>query len=301
MGSLTSYVEKSSKWVFQIGLGSLFIGMVILFLFHNNDLGQLFGSLFLNLGMTIIVVNVFISDINVKVFSKSMGEHFRSILGIENVNSKLLPEIMNLTRGGGYVVLSSIEDDQFYYEKDKNKKLNMGIIETVSTKIVAKEDNVHYFFKRTADNGGRSIEILKLAINGKEISASDPDEFTIRRCPDYNYYIFERPLMKGKEYDISFQLKVPETMSDLNYMGEDSLSEDWVMSFFIQLTNKCTLNLHFPEGFPIENYKFRARRQDLSKLTYLPIAISKAKLKVSVSQENLDAGDRIWFFYEKKS
>lgn len=302
MDTYLKNIKNLSKYILIIGLCISFLGILILSWFFNTEVGKLIGSTFLNLGLTILVVDVLISKLNTDIFMDSLDKQFRFILGIENKKSKLLPDIMNLLRGGGYKILSSFEENNFYYEEDRTKKNNMGIIEKVKVKLIAEKENVHYFFKRGTPVGNvNDIEILKLTINGDEISPTDKEEFTIKVCPDFNYFIFEKGLEKGKEYNIYFELKFPKTMSDLNYNDKNENKKDWLSIFNNQLTNKCEFIINFPKDFPINDYKFRARRQDISKLSYEPIKIKKkGKLGKSIFQENLDVGDKIWFFYEKK-
>lgn len=279
--------------IFAIILFSL--GIIGSFLYSKNQFLLIVFSSFIQIGITLVIVDFVIKGVGNKLLQEQIMEGFRKILGIENPDNKLLPELIGLLRPHPYHVLSmNSKYNLFYSQNTKNKDINMDILEESSITVQAKEDNVQYHFYR----GSTTSEINKF--NLKEIwldgAVLDPEKDLIK---SYNEdqssidYILKYKFKRGKTYTIKMIYYHPSCMSDLN---NQQIKEDYFQCKFIELTNKSKNTFVFP--FELKDYIFMARRIDACQREHL-IKFKKNNKTISIEEENLNNGEFLKLIYKK--
>ena len=283
------------KWVLIIAIVLISLGTVSLFVYPDNTFLTIIATAFIQLGITLFVVDLVIKSIGSRLLQRQVMIGFRKILGIENPNSKLFPELISLMRPHPYHVLSiDVENRMVYDINPKRNSFNMGIIEKTIVVVQAKEENVNYHFYRGSDDAELSrFKLKKIELDGESL---DPQkDLIITENPDTEVkeYLVKYKLKKDQTYKFELVYEHPPCMSDLN---NNEVKEDYFMHRFIELTNKAKLRFIFP--FDVEDYIFMARRIDASHREEL-IKFKKGKKDILLEQENLDNGVVIKLGYKK--
>ncbi len=288
--------EAYLKFVMVIAI-ILFVVGIILLTFFQDGITYVIASAFIQLGITLFVVDLFISNFTSKIFQKEIIKNFREVLGITNPKNKLFPELIRLMRPHPYHVLDLITENQLFFdEKKKNQPYNLAIIEKSIIQVQAREDNVHYHFFRGTETGENSSEFLKeIKLDGVIL---DKDKDLII---DYNKekkiieYQIKHKLKNGTTYKFEIIYHYSACMSDLKF---GNVTYDEFKQEFIELTNRVKMIFRFP--FNLKDYIFRIKRCDAcnNRENFLNPEIKDNVLVVE--QENLDNGDFIEITYKKK-
>ena len=243
MTRINKLKEKYNKYSIIIAIISFCLGLIVIVI-SPTILNCIIGGAFIQLGISILVVDMIISKIGSKILIEQIMKGFRYVLGIDDPNNKLFPELIRLIRPHPYHVLGlTISNELFYDENKKNKPFNLGIKETVESIVQAKEDNVHYHFFRETSDSENSLDSLKeIRINGNLLTRKDliseKDE-----SGKVVKYIVQHPLKAGQTYKFEMKFLHSGCMSDLNQGG---LKEDFMKCKFIELTNKAEISFKFP-------------------------------------------------------
>ncbi|MAE42424.1 hypothetical protein CMO93_01520 [Candidatus Woesearchaeota archaeon] len=106
------------KWVLIFAIILISLGTVSLFVFPDSRFLTIVASSFIQLGITLFVIDLIIKSIGSRLLQQQVMNGFRKILGIENPNSKLFPELISLIHPHPYHVLSiDVENRKLTYKK----------------------------------------------------------------------------------------------------------------------------------------------------------------------------------------
>ncbi len=286
--------EQYNKYIVVIAVLLFLIGLTIVIL-SESRVPTIVGGALINLGMTIVVADLFVSRFGSRLLKEQIMNGFRRILGIEDSENTLLSQLIHLQRPHPYHVLGMTTLSKMVYDSNKkDKQYNMYVVERTTVYIKALEDNIHYHFFRgtpTGENSNYKIEVRLdgyLLKFGRDITSHEEEDKRVQ-------YIIKYKLKQGKKYKVEILSVHPTCMSDLNH---GTIKEDYFEHKFIELTNKYDGVFEFP--FDLRNYEFTAKRIDAcrrEKFTDVKIKDNK----VYISEENLYNGDHITLDYRKKT
>jgi len=295
MESLKNNKEVYLKLVIIIAIILFFVGILLL-IFYQDGIPYIIASALIQLGITLFVVDLFISNFARKVFQKEIMKNFREVLGITNPRNKLFPELIRLMRPHPYHVLDmKVDNNLVYDEKNKKKEYNLLIIEKSIVNVQAREDNVHYHFFRGTETGANSHEFLKeIKLNGVILDKDKDLIINNNKEKKIMEYQIKHKLKNGKIYTIEIVYHHSACMSDLRF---GKVTYDEFRQDFIELTNRVKMIFRFP--FSLKDYFFTIRRGDAcNRETFIRPNLKKNIL--TVEQENLDNGDFVEVSYKKK-
>ena len=156
-----NFKETYLKLVIIIALFFFSTGLILIIKFPDGVFFSI-GLAFIQLGITLFIVDLFISHFASRLFRIEIIKNFREVLGINNPESSLFPELIRLIRPHPYNVLDFSSENTFVYdEKNRKKPVNMRIVEKTKILIQALEDNIQYNFYRVNDPGVISTKYLK--------------------------------------------------------------------------------------------------------------------------------------------
>lgn len=295
MTDLRSVKERYLKWVIVIAVILMAAGITLLVLFPDGGIVYIVGGTFIQIGITLMIIDLFISRIGSKLLQKQINADFREVLGIENPQSRLFPELIRLIRQHPYHVLSFNSINTLYYDnKNRNKKYNMLFVEESTIAVNAVEDNTQYHFFRGTSTGVNAITQLKeVSINGFLLDIKKDIIFCENKEENKLECIVKHPMKKGKVYVFKIKYKSSVCMSDLNKKG---ISEDYMVNQFIELTNKIRVVWNFP--FEIKDYTFLVKKTDVCRREdFLKPKLQKKS--IIIEEQNLNNGDQIIIIYRK--
>ena len=227
---------------------------------------------------------------------------FRDLLGIPE-NKKLISELNYIYKPTGYQVIYFEEKNDIIYEKNKNKKYNMKVIETRKVIIDVKKENSHYYFDRSiVGDPKKEPIIISLRLNKEELDLNNRRDVVSYKdyIGDRRYFKIVRQLEEGKIYIIEYIAEYPYCMSDLTHRD---IGIDFIETRFIELTEKAKIVYKFP--FDINKYDVFLRRKDMSEFKYEPIPrknveIRKKTNEIIINECNLKNNDKLVMYYTKK-
>lgn len=294
MANLINLKEKYFNLIFLCSIFLFFIGLVLLYNFQDSILWQTVGTAFIQLSITIIVIELFISYFGKRLFKKEIAKMIRSIIGIKDPENKLLDELIKLNNPYPYNILFLECTNEVIQSKKINGSYNLDILETTSVKVKAQEDNIHFHFQRGGSgkkdlNSLEEISINKIILEKKDL-VIDTDNID----DSVTKYIIKHRFKEGEVYDIKIVYRNVCCMSDLS---RGNLKKDYFTDTFFELTKHARLIYKFP--FDINGYHFGARKKGPCHREKL-IKIKPLKQGFTITEENLYGGDTIEVLYWKK-
>lgn len=290
----TNLKEQYNKYIVVIAVLLFLIGLTIVVI-SESRIPTMVGSALINLGITVIIADLFVSTLGSRLLKEQIMNGFRKILGIEDPENTLLSQLIHLQRPHPYQVLSMNTISKMVYNEDKkDKEYNMYVIEKTTVYIKALEDNSHYNFLRGTPNGENKDYKIEVRLDGfllklgRDVTYHEEDDKRVN-------YVINYKLKQGKKHKVEIVSIHPTCMSDLNHR---TIKEDYFEHKFIELTNKYDGIFEFP--FDLKTYEFTARRIDACRREKF-IDIKVKNNKASISEENLYNGDHIIMDYRKKS
>ncbi|MFA7707385.1 MAG: hypothetical protein WCX73_00375 [Candidatus Pacearchaeota archaeon] len=267
--------RKFSDISLVISIISFALGIILYLLFNKSDIIQFIGGTFIQIGISLIIINIIISKIGQEIFRQQIREDLRE-------------EMITLVKKYPYKVNETISTKKMIPSLDKTNPYNLDILEETTIDITALEDNTHYRFRRGSANVKEKLNFYVL-LDGILLDNKKDIHF----CGNDTYQIIEK-LKKDKLYKIKIVLKQNNIMSDLK---ADEINQDYFIQEFIELTDYSKTKLIFP--FKLDKYKFFIRRIDSCGR----IVLMSPKIKdniVLIEQENLHDGDKVEIAYSKK-
>lgn len=294
--------EKYDKFLLSFAILIFFVGVLTLILFNDLYIFKLIGEILIQIGISILLIDLFISKLGNRLQRGTIKAMFIDILGIPE-NKKLISELNYINKPTGYQVISFEEENNMVYEKDKSKKYNMRVIETRKVVIDVKKENSHYYFDRaTVAEPTNEPKIISLKLSGQELDVGNRRDVVSYK--DYvgnrRYFKIVKQLEEGKTYVIDYKVEYPYCMSDLS---NEEMKNDFIETRFVELTEKAKIAYKFP--FDIRKYNIFLRRKDISEFKYEPvpkenIVINNKKNMITINESNLKNNDKIVMYYTKK-
>jgi hypothetical protein len=294
--------ERYDKFLMSFGIFFLFIGILILVLWKEYYATELIGQLCIQIGITILIIDLLIAKLGNRLQQETIKSIFRNILGVPE-NKKLISELDYIYKPTGYQVIYFEERNDMMYEKNRNKKYNMKVIETRKVIIDVKKENSHYYFDRAmVGEPKKEPKIISLKLNNEELDLTNRRDVVSYKdySGDRRYFKIVRQLEKGRIYTIEYIAEYPYCMSDLNHKD---IKVDFIETRFIELTEQAKIIYKF--AFDIKNYDIFLRRKDMSEFKYEPIPkknfnIIKKNNEIVINECNLKNNDKLVMYYSKK-
>lgn len=294
--------ERFDKFVMSFGISLFFIGILVLVLWKQYYFLELIGQLCIQIGITILIIDLFIAKLGNRLQQETIKSIFRNILGVPK-NKKLISELDYIYKPTGYQVIYFEEKNDMRYEKDRNTKYNIRVIETRKVIIDVKKENSHYYFDRaTVSESKREPKIISLKLNNEELDLTNRRDVVSYKdyAGDRRYFKIVRQLEKGRTYTIEYIAEYPYCMSDLNHKD---IEVDFIETRFIELTEQAKIIYNFP--FDIKEYNIFLRRKDMSEFKYEPIPQKNFKIiknnnEIIINECNLKNNDKLVMYYYKK-
>ncbi len=294
--------ERFDKFLMSFGVSFLSIGILFLVLWKKYYFTELIGELLIQIGVTILIIDLLIAKLSNKLQQETIKSIFRDLLGIPE-NKKLISELNYIYKPTGYQVIYFEEKNDILYESNRNKKYNMKVIEKRKVVIDVKKENSHYYFDRAmVGDPKKEPKIISLRLNNEELDLNNRRDIVSYKdyTGDRRYFKIVRQLEEGKIYIIEYIAEYPYCMSDLNHKDTEV---DFIETRFIELTEKAKITYNFP--FDIRKYNIFLRRKDMSEFKYEPIPkknfnINNKNNQVIINECNLKNNDKLIMYYSKK-
>ena len=289
--------QRYDKWIVTIAFILFLLGLTMIIFFEDNNILFIAGTVFIQLGITTVVVDLFISKWGRRLLIFEIVKVFRKILGIEDPQNTLLPELIHIMRPHPYHILQIDSNVTFFYDKDKIKEpYNMYSKEKIKLTIQPREDNIHYhFFRGTPTGDYTSYKLVNLKIDSVLLHPKNDIIEMENKDNKITEYILKHRLKKNKKYIIEMEFDCPTSMSDLK---SNVVKEDNFICKYIELTNKSISKFNFP--FNVNGYWFMVKRKDSCGREKFIECTPKNKTTIVIKQENLDNGDSVCLTYTKK-
>ena len=185
--------KQKEKKFFDLSLISsiiLFSLGILLYAFSIDDtLERFVGESLIQVGLSLLIINILISKIGQDIFRQQVREDFRE-------------EMIALIKKYPYKVENVESGKLMKYSSDKNNKYNLDFLEITDLNIIALEDNVHYRFRRISDNVKEKLN-FNVFLDGVLLN----NKKDIHDCGEGVYQIIKK-LKKDQKYNIKIILKI---------------------------------------------------------------------------------------------